>query len=523
MPGFKRFKIKQSRNTSRVFAGRSIGRVRRTVGATGRRRGGLLSGGGHPRRRLFDGIDQAKLATVIKIVAFVALVGVFLWVIIGSATSGGTEIAMSLSEADTSRPITPEDGQTEGSSKITIALGGTVKLNGEVLDAAKAANNNYNNYLYEMGALMQADLSVVNLMGSVSDDGSTSAYPSAKYPAELAQALGAINVNAAITANSQTMLFGPASLTSTTQVLGLNGIDCLGTSAEGAAKWQVLDYNGIKIGVGAYNCATKAEIEALEKKQKAAGASQEQIDACINQLCIDIIGSDNGKDYSEASKTILADVKTMRENGAQIVIVLLNWGSEGQTEPNSAMKTLAQRMIDAKVDVTVGYGPDVLEKVTVKEVETDRGTKKNCYVFYSMGNLFADCDKGATARKYESMVVKFDVVKADEESVAVISAGSVYPVYINRDPAFVSENTQRKYLVVPAGLYEYKAEGSVRPSVFSTDELWNKYTATFTHVRTAVQNTWDVDKYLSLGSVTRSQSNQQGEDGGTGSSDSTNI
>jgi len=512
LPGFKRFKIKQSRNTSRVFAGRSIGRVRRSGG---------FSGGGRPRRRLFDGVDQAKLAKVIKVAAFVALVGVFLWVIIGSANSGGTEIAMSLAEADTSRPITPEDGQTEGSSKMTIALGGNIKLQSEVLDAAGASNNNFNNYLYEMGALMDADLSVVNLMGSIGSEGSAvSAYPSAQYPAELAQALGAINVNAAITANRQTMLYGPGSLTATTQALGANGIACLGTSAEGGQKWQVIDYNGIKIGIGAYHCATKAEITELENKQKAAGASQEQIDACINQLCIDIIGSDNGKDYSEASKTILADVKTMRENGAEIVIVLLNWGSDGQTEPNSAMKTLAQRMIDAKVDITVGYGPDVLEKVTVKEVETDRGTKKKCYVFYSMGNLFSDCDKGATARKYESMVVKFDVVKTAEDTVAVISSGSVYPVYINRDPAFVSENTQRKYLVVPAGLYEYKAEGSVRPSVFTTDDLWNRYTSTFTHVRTAVQNTWDVDKYLSLGSVTRPQDTQQNQGG---SSDSTNM
>ncbi len=520
MPGFKPFKIKHRGSSSRVFAGRSIGRVKRTVGTTGRRHGGGLTGSGRPRRRLFDGIDQALLARVLTVVAFLAVLGVGVWVIIASANSGGGEIAMSLSEADTSRPITPEDGMAEGDSKVTIAIGGSVKLQNEVLDAARASNNNFNNYLYEMGSVMQADLSIVNLMGSISHDVTTGAYPSGNYPAELAQALSSININAAVTANSQTMLYGLESLNHTTQVLREQGIECLGTSVEGSDKWRILDYNGIKVGIGAYHCATKAELNELSAKQKATGASQEQIDARVNQLCIDITETISGKDHSQASKTILADVQTMRENGAEIVIVLLNWGSAGQSEPNGAMKTLAQRMIDAKVDITVGYGPDLLEKVTVKEVDNNDGSKKNCYVFYSMGNFFSDCDKGATARKYESMVVKFDLIRSEETQKAVISAGSIYPVYINRDPSFMTENTQRKYLVIPAGMYEYKADGVTRPNVFTSDDLWNKYTSTFTHVRTAVQSTWDVDKYLSLGSVTRVQT---GETAQTGSSESTNL
>lgn len=520
MSGFKGYKIKKSSSASRVFAGKSIGRVSRTVGTTGRRHSRGLSGSGKPRRRFFDGIDQTKLVRVLTVVAFLAVVGIGVWAIVASANSGGSEIAMSLTTADTSRPITPEDGQTEGSSKMTVALGGSVKLQSEVLEAAKASNNNFNNYLYEMGQVMQADLSVVNLLGSISADGSTAAYPSGKYPAELADALGSININTAVTANNQALLYGMDSLSATTSALNENGIDCLGASTSGGQKWQIVDHNGILVGIGAYNCATKAEITELEEKQKAAGLTQEQIDVCVNQLCIDISGSEGGKDYSEASKAILADVEAMRQNGAEIIIVMINWGSAGQTEPNGAMKTLAQRMIDAKVDITVGYGPDVLEKVTVKEVENSDGTKKNCYVFYSLGNFFSDCDKGTTARKYESMVVKFDIVKTAEDAPATISSGSVYPVYINRDPAFMTENTQRKYLVVPAGLYEYKADGGVRPETFTTDELWNKYTLTFTHVRTAIQTTWDVDKYLSLGSVTGTQTTQQAD---TGSSESTNM
>jgi len=521
LSGFKGYKIKKSKSTSRVFAGKSIGRVSRTVGTTGRRHSVGLSGSGKPRRRFFDGVDQAKLVRVLTVVAFLAVVGIGVWAIVASANSGGSEIAMSLAAADTSRPITPEDGEAEGSAKMTIALGGSVKLQGEVLEAAKASNNNFSNYLYEMGSVMQADLSVVNLLGSFTTGDTTSAYPSGDYPEELAKALGDININAVVTANNQAMLYGLESLTHTTSVLDEQDIDCLGTSTSGGERWQVLDYNGIRIGVGAYNCATSSEIKELEDKQKAAGATQEQIDACVNQLSIDISRTENSKGYSEASDAILSDIKAMRENGAEIVIVMLNWGSAGQTAPNNAMTTLAQRMIDAKVDITVGYGPDILEKVTVKEVETENGTKKNCYVFYSLGNFFADCDKGSTAKKYESMVVKFDVVKSTEDSPAAIASGSVYPVYINRDASFMTENTQRKYLVIPAGLYEYKADGGVRPEVFTSDELWNKYTLTFTHVRTSIQTTWDVDKYLSLGSVTGSQSAQQQTQ--TGSSDSTNM
>lgn len=518
MSGFRNLKLKKRKSTSRVFAGKSFGRVSRTVGTTGRRR--RSSGvSGKPRRRLFDGVDQTVLARVLTVVAFLAVVGIGVWIIIASANSGGSEIAMSLGTADISRPITPEDGETEGSSKMTIALGGSVKLHGEVLDAAGAANYDFNNYLYEMSPVMSADLSVVNLLGSISTD-QYSAYPSGLYPQQLAEALGSININAAVTANSQTMLYGLDSLAVTTQALENNDIDCLGTSVSGGQKWKVVDYNGILVGIGAYNCSTAAEIKALADKQKAAGATQEQIDACVNQLSIDITSTEGGKGYSDASRAILADVDSMRENGAEIVIVLINWGSADQTAPSDAMTTLAQRMIDAKVDITVGFGPDTVEKITVREVANDDGTTKNCYVFYSLGNFFADCDKGATAKKYESMVVRFDVVKSSEDTAASISSGAIYPIHINRDSTYMTENTQHKYQVIPAGLYEYKASGITRPAAFTSDALWEKYTSTFTHIRTYVQSTWDVDKYFSLGSVTGSQSTQESNGG---SSESTNL
>jgi len=116
------------------------------------------------------------------------------------------------------------------------------------------------------------------------------------------------------------------------------------------------------------------------------------------------------------------------------------------------------------------------------------------------------------------MVVKFDITRTEEAAPAVISVGSVYPVYINRDASFMTENTQRKYLVIPAGMYEYKSDGAVRPDVFTSDDLWSRYSSTFTHVRTNVQSTWDVDKYLSLGSVTRAQDAQEGTSGSQNSS-----
>ncbi|MBQ9994577.1 MAG: hypothetical protein IJP17_07695, partial [Clostridia bacterium] len=165
------------------------------------------------------------------------------------------------------------------------------------------------------------------------------------------------------------------------------------------------------------------------------------------------------------------------------------------------------------VDVTLGSGPDIPLRVTVKEYTPSAGPKKKCYVFYSLGNLFSDTSSGADQKEQESMVVKFKLSRAAGSGTVTIASANYYPVFINRDEKYASENTYLKYRVVPASLY---VDAESLPSVFSTEAQWKKCKTAFTDIRTLVG-----DK-LVLGTV-KTASDDTAIVDNSGGGDNTNI
>jgi len=72
------------------------------------------------------------------------------------------------------------------------------------------------------------------------------------------------------------------------------------------------------------------------------------------------------------------EIKQLRENGAEVVIVAFHWGSEGAYRPG-AMQTLnAQKAIDAGANIVYGSHPHVLQKIE----EYNGGI-----IYYSLGNF----------------------------------------------------------------------------------------------------------------------------------------
>ena len=96
-----------------------------------------------------------------------------------------------------------------------------------------------------------------------------------------------------------------------------------------------------------------------------------------------------GFSYPQESdrKRITKRIETLREQGAQIVIVSLHWGVEEQSKPNSGQQSLAKYCIDAGADVVYGHHPHVLQTVQFY---------KGKPIFYSTGNFtfgaMSDCD-----------------------------------------------------------------------------------------------------------------------------------
>lgn len=474
---------------------RGIGKLHRDgIGSKYRSRSSLnIGSSSRPRRRLLEGVNQDKLRRIIKIVAFLVVVGIGVGAIVLSVNSGGRELPTPQEQetvSKTDQVITVADT----GANITISLGGNIKLQNEVINAAKSGSSyDFNNYLSELSSVLSADLSIVSVLGTLDNVASNSdiaGFPKANYPASLADALSNVGINAVATANPYALKSGYEGLSSTIDIYRQEGIEAIGTGKSASNSYVVKDIDSIKVGIGSYSCVTSDELAALKAEQRSSGMTDEQIAQCITQL-----------DIKTATSTILKDVAAMREQGAKFIIIIVNWGSANTTAPNYEMRSLAQDMIDNGVDVTLGTGIDDMLKVTVKQHKESDGSTKNCYVFYSLGSLFSDPSAGSDIKDYQSMVINFNLVREPESEVVKLEAAYYHPIYNNRDETHASEATYLKYRVVPAARY---VDASVRPSVFSTDKQWNNCKNTFSTIRTKIQTNWVVGNYLVLGEVDKS-------------------
>ena len=102
------------------------------------------------------------------------------------------------------------------------------------------------------------------------------------------------------------------------------------------------------------------------------------------------LANNHSKDYGEQSYTytiqygmgrqqqVIDNIQSVKEQGAQVVIVSFHWGTEKATYPDDTQKTLAHTAIDNGADLVVGHHPHVLQGI-------EEYNGKN--IVYSLGNF----------------------------------------------------------------------------------------------------------------------------------------
>lgn len=442
----------------------------------------------HPRRRIFSGVRESSLSKFLTIAAF-SLVGIIgLALILISANSGGQQMTTSPNEPASDSAFQADSSTTldDDGASVTVTVGGAIRLQDEILSAAASGSGyNFSNYLDDMKLIMKSDISIVGLLGTIDGYGSNaslSGYPAANYPSQLTGALSEMGITTVATANTASVSNGFDPMSKTISNLNAGGINAVGTYSSQQERNTVCvkKIDGICVGIGSYSCLTSGEIAA-----QTGTFADGQKAWCINQ-----------HEITEASQHILSDVQAMRSAGAQFIVIYLYWGSAADTSPTAAMRSLAQDLIDAGVDVTAGIGPNLVERVTVKKSSS---TGKDCYVFYSLGNLFTDISSGAPQTTQQSLVVSFTLERAAGSDTVTLAKANYHPVYCNRDNSHATENTYLKYRVVPAARY---VDAAARPEVFSTNDQWQRCKTTFTNIRTLIGNK------LVLGDVEKVNSDQ---------------
>lgn len=183
--------------------------------------------------------------------------------------------------------------------------------------------------------LEEDDLSIVNMEGTLTEETSRSEKKFAfKGPPEYVSILSGSSVEAANLANNHSKDYGSQSYIDTENILEDADI-----STFGYEKIAVLKVNGIKVGLtGIYELS-----EHLEKKQQ-----------------------------------VKENIASLKEKGAQLIIVNFHWGIEREYTPNDTQKQLAHLAIDEGADLVIGHHPHVLQSI-----EKYRGK----YIAYSLGNF----------------------------------------------------------------------------------------------------------------------------------------
>ncbi|MBQ8556233.1 MAG: CapA family protein [Clostridia bacterium] len=96
----------------------------------------------------------------------------------------------------------------------------------------------------------------------------------------------------------------------------------------------------------------------------------------VNGVKVGFVGFSYPQEYDK--KRITNRIAQLREQGAQIVVCSLHWGTEEKTQPTAGQEAFARYCIDAGADVLYGHHAHVLQSVQFY---------KGKPIFYSTGNF----------------------------------------------------------------------------------------------------------------------------------------
>ena len=262
----------------------------------------------------------------------------------------------------------------------------------EAFDYSTSLNAYFENYgkeyfLQNVKSIFEADdLTIANNEGTFTDSSSREDKTFAfKAPASFAGIYSSSSVEAVNTANNHSHDYGEQSFQDTMDALDAQGIVHFGYD-----ETAVMDIKGVKVGlVGIYELY----------------------------------------DHLEREQQLKDNIAKVKEDGAELIIVIFHWGNEKETVPDSNQTTLGHLAIDLGADLVCGHHPHVLQGI-----EEYKG--KN--IVYSLGNF---CFGGNSAPSdMDSMIfqqtftISNDGVKTDNvTNIIPCSISSAYG-YNNYQP-----------------------------------------------------------------------------------------
>ena len=307
-------------------------------------------------------------------------------------------------DAPTLAPQTAEATPTTAPTyEATLCFGGSVMVQSGVRKSAyysEAKDYDFTDIFSLLASSMQADITMVTMENLIDSSAKVS---DTVAPEQVVSMLTTAGISTVALGFPEALDRGSSGITSTITALQSKGLAVVGAygTEDDPSTITTLTVGGIKVALLHY---TSSLSSTGKKKAKNESASD----------LVPLIDTDK----------IASDITRAKQQGAQTVVVSLNWGTDGKTAVTKDQKTTAQSIANSGADLIIGAGTETVE--SVEWLETDDGRRVLCA--YSLGMLLGDSRKNANVA---GLLLKVKITIGADGNTSIQQVTGV-PTYIWR-------------------------------------------------------------------------------------------
>lgn len=296
-------------------------------------------------------------------------------------------------------------------------------------------------------------------------------FPQFNCPDGLVAAMKSAGVDLLLTAGTHAFDAGSAGLKRTLGTVQTAGLDAIGTRQDSERKpYIVKEIEGIRVGFVNYTAAERNSSGKISLNGTPLSVEQE---ALINYFEYEKLDAF----YSRMQEII----GQMKQEGAEILVTCIRWGTDYTTEPDQNQKAIAQKLSDLGVDLIFGNGPHMVQSF---EVLQSKATGRTTLCMYSLGNFVSNQRKELVNHKSghteDGVIYKVNLRKYKDGKVEVGTVTYI-PTWLSLDTN--NQTGQSVYRILPLGNVEENTPAEAKESYKRTNAIIQSditaYNATF--------------------------------------------
>ena len=334
--------------------------------------------------------------------------------------------ALSAQQTDAPAPAVPMAPKQGGT--VSLTFGGSIVADDLIRKSGYYADSDKYDFTDNLSLIaeeLDSDLTLVSVETLTDPSRNVKQIPNA--PATIWDMLSIANIDVVALGYSRAYDYGSSGLQATLNQAQKRGLSVIGAyeSQEDADTIRFFEIDQVKI---AYLHYTRSISSTGKKQMKSAGSS----------YAIPAAASDSD------IYAIADDIADARKQGADVVVVSLNWsGSESLSTTSSKMTRFMQSLADAGADIIVGAGTKAVREVEFLTSTSSDGSARKTLCIWSLGSLM----NGERGNGNVTGMLVHVTLSHDGEALGFDSV-TYTPTYIWR----FKQDGQQRYRVVASDL-----------------------------------------------------------------------